>query len=143
MEKQQVIDVLKDLQDYFRWMYYSEDAIKKMESHKIDLDGEKFSIKVRKDGNYGMVFYGGSLDGLEVIVQNWYINSPPPENSIENIKWNCAILNPEVIPENKREFIHRCCIFLSSSFTRTIAFCFFARMQPSTIEGIANDLALK
>jgi hypothetical protein len=143
MEKQQVIDVLKDLQEYFRWMYYSEDAKIKMESKQIDFEGEKFSVKVRKDGNYGMVFSGGTLDGLEMIVQNWYINAPPPENSLENVQWNCAILNPQDIPEDKREFAHRCCMFLSSTFTRTIAFCFFARMQPVTIEGIANDLALK
>lgn len=138
--KEQVVEVLTCMQDYFRWMYYDPKSVEKLNNRTVEHKGLKFNLRVREDGLYSVKILEKDI---EVLVQPRYIHHPPFKDCIENTKYECKILNQEVIPVDilhiVQEAIHA---FTSSFFTRTIAFCLFARLQPVSIDEISNDLML-
>lgn len=138
MNKQQIIDLLRVLQDYCHWMYFRPEGVKAMAERLVQHNGVKMYVNLRPDGNYGLKFPELKI---ELNVAPRIVASPPREGTLENMIFEHEILNPEIIPAEFDQTIREMAqAFCGSSFGRASMFCSFARLAPVSIDGIAGDL---
>lgn len=124
--------------DYCKWMYFDKGAKEKFDNKFVNWNGIKTSIKIKEDGNYLITLIDRNIP---LDVKAWYVTSPGV--GMENVQFGYKVLNEEDIPLDIKDLVMQNIFgMVSSTFTRTIAFCLFARLQPESIENIANDLAI-
>jgi len=135
--KEQTLEVLIRFQYLARSMYYGPLARPGLNKQVIDFDGQKFTLDVLPTGLIEMRIVGTDIKAQFAPFTR--VRPPPAEDSICNLDYQVAIQEP-IHPEYK-DWFERASIFVLSSFQRTQAFVFLARMEEETLMRIAGSLA--
>ena len=131
--KEQIQESLERLRDYSQFCYFSKDSKEFFNKQTRKVNGKEYKIEILDSGHYKI----SNLDNLEYAIYELAIWTAPLQNGIDNLDFRMKQIE---CTGNIEEF-KEVSIFLLSSFQRSVAFIFFARMQLETISGISEDLS--
>jgi hypothetical protein len=145
MELQTIKDVLLEFKEYCAWMYYSKGGIDTFNSlEPIEYKDRKFKIKIIEESGLYEIADLSTNKYCSVLV--WAVPNPLREGfGIENYKFERQVSTAdsktlEKFEEEQWKIFSEVSIFALNAFQRTLCFTYFCRMQPETLDGIANDL---
>jgi len=137
LTKEQIEEVYTRLKEYAGWMYYSEKGAEQFAKTIIEHNGKKFSIDIgENDGLYYMREHeSGKTAIIEVIFK-----TEQAKYGIDNVGHTFKILNHEEMGEEWTKIFQEIGIFTFSTFQRTIALTWIARMEEVTVSKIIKIL---
>lgn len=131
LDKETVKAVLEELRQFAGYLYFDPSSREKFNNTKRVVDGKEYSITILDDGNYKVSC------GEDYYVYLPFARTAPLKNGLDNVSFQLA--RGEGVG-NTDEF-DNAAIFLLSAFQRAIAYIWFARFAPETIEELSNVLA--
>ena len=139
MKKEQIAKVISNLQDYSRWMYYTDDGVKMFNKESARTwNGLTFKVEINDEGNFVFDYFE---NGFKVRCDCAIITAPIKHKpSLENIENKVKIINEHDIPAEHHEAVINNLIAVQSLMQRVVAYSFIARMSPETIEIMAKAI---
>lgn len=141
LTKEQIKESLIRLQEYSRWMYFSENSAEMLEKRVLVHENHSYRIKVRQDGLIDIKLENGVIGVFDFQIVR---GSPSQFSQIENMVYQTKLLKLENCEPEKQieyeEYFGKIRIQLASFLQRQVAFTFLARMAPESMDNIVDAL---
>jgi len=138
LTKEQIVESLERLKDYSQWMYFSELCGEMLKNQKVTFENHTFYLSLAKDGLIEMVLEDGVIGRFDFRIQR----IAPLNNLVNNVDFQTKLISVTRDDSEHIEYFNKneVRMFICSFIQRQMAFTFFARMQPETINGISEYL---